>query len=131
MCGIAAILGDLPSDRVEMSLPAMPDAHFHRGPDDGGSVVISTGQAVLGLGNGRRAIQDVSPLGHQPMQNEDTGDILVYNGELYNAPQLKNSLASEGYRFCGHSDTEVLLRAYQHWGSSVSINFEECLHLLC
>src|SRR6266851_1019508 len=116
MCGIAAILGDLPSDRVEMSLRAMLDAQFHRGPDDGGSVVISTGQAVLGLGNRRLAIQDVSPLGHQPMQNEDTGDILVYNGELYNAPQLKNSLASEGYRFCGHSDTEVLLRAYQHWG---------------
>ncbi len=96
MCGIAAILGDLPSDRVEMSLRAMLDAQFHRGPDDGGSVVISTGQAVLGLGNRRLAIQDVSPLGHQPMQNEDTGDILVYNGELYNAPQLKNSLASEG-----------------------------------
>ncbi len=49
MCGIAAILGDLPSDRVEMSLRAMLDAQFHRGPDDGGSVVISTGQAVLGL----------------------------------------------------------------------------------
>lgn len=116
MCGIAAILGDLPSDRVDVSLRAMLDAQFHRGPDNGGSVVISTGQAVLGLGNRRLAIQDVSPLGHQPMKNEDTGDILVYNGELYNAPQLKNSLASEGYRFCGHSDTEVLLRAYQHWG---------------
>jgi asparagine synthase (glutamine-hydrolysing) len=116
MCGIAAILGDLPSDRVEVALRAMLDAQFHRGPDDCGSVVISTGRAVLGLGNRRLAIQDVSPLGHQPMHNEDTGDILVYNGELYNAPQLKDSLASVGYRFRGHSDTEILLRAYQHWG---------------
>jgi len=116
MCGIAAILGDLPPDRVEVSLRAMLDAQFHRGPDDVGSAVISTGPAVLGLGNRRLAIQDVSPLGHQPMHNEDTGDILVYNGEIYNAPRLRDSLHSEGYRFRGHSDTEVLLRAYQQWG---------------
>jgi asparagine synthase (glutamine-hydrolysing) len=117
MCGIAAILSDLPSDRVEVSLRAMLDAQFHRGPDDGGAVVISTGQAALGLGNRRLAIQDISPLGRQPMQNEDTGDILVYNGEIYNAPQLKDLLTSEGYQFRGRSDTEVLLRAYQHWGT--------------
>src|ERR1700756_2801703 len=123
MCGIAAILGDLPTDRVEVSLRGMLDAQFHRGPDDGGSVVTSTGQGVLGLGNRRLAIQDVSPLGHQPMHNEDTGDILVYNGEIYNAPQLQDTLTSEGYCFRGHSDTEVLLRAYQHWGS-------ECLDRL-
>ena len=123
MCGIAAILGDLPSDRVEVSLRAMLDAQFHRGPDDVGSAVISTGRAVLGLGNRRLAIQDLSPLGHQPMLNEDTGDILVYNGEIYNAPQLRDSLHSEGYRFRGHSDTEVLLRAYQQWGT-------ECLDRL-
>ena len=116
MCGIAAILGELPADRVELSLRAMLDAQVHRGPDDVGWVVIAAGQSVLGLGNRRLAIQDVSPLGHQPMRNEDTGDLLVYNGEIYNAPQLKASLNSEGYRFRGHSDTEILLRAYEHWG---------------
>lgn len=117
MCGIAAILGELPSERVEVGLRAMLDAQFHRGPDDGGSVLISTGLGVVGLGNRRLAIQDVSSLGHQPMRNEDTSDVLVYNGELYNAPQLRNSLVSIGYRFRGHSDTEVLLRAFQHWGT--------------
>jgi asparagine synthase (glutamine-hydrolysing) len=116
MCGIAAILGKRPADQVELSLRAMLDAQVHRGPDDGGWVVISAGQSVLGLGNRRLAIQDISPLGHQPMRNEDTGDLLVYNGEIYNAPQLKASLNTEGYRFRGHSDTEVLLRAYEHWG---------------
>jgi asparagine synthase (glutamine-hydrolysing) len=116
MCGIAAILGELPADRADLSLRVMLDAQFHRGPDDDGSVVISTGHGVLALGNRRLAIQDVSALGHQPMRNKDTGDILVYNGEIYNSPQLRASLASEGYRFRGHSDTEILLRAYQHWG---------------
>ena len=116
MCGIVAILGEIPADRVELSLRAMLDAQVHRGPDDSGWVVVSAGQSVLGLGNRRLAIQDVSPLGHQPMRNEDTGDLLVYNGEIYNAPQLKASLNSEGYHFRGHSDTEILLRAYEHWG---------------
>jgi asparagine synthase (glutamine-hydrolysing) len=116
MCGIAAILGGLPADRVELSLRAMLDAQVHRGPDDEGWLVMSAGRSVLGLGNRRLAIQDVSPLGHQPMRNEDTGDVLVYNGEIYNAPQLKATLNSEGYQFRGRSDTEILLRAYEHWG---------------
>ena len=116
MCGIAALLGDMPSGQVEIALSAMLDAQFHRGPDDGGSVVISTGEVLLGLGNRRLAIQDVSTLGHQPMRNQDTGDILVYNGEIYNAPELRTLLIAAGHRFRGHSDTEVLLRAYQQWG---------------
>jgi asparagine synthase (glutamine-hydrolysing) len=116
MCGIAAILGAMPTEQVEVSLRAMLDAQFHRGPDDGGWVVIPTARSVLGLGNRRLAIQDVSPLGHQPMHNDDTGDLLVYNGEIYNAPELRVLLDSEGYRFRGHSDTEILLRAYEHWG---------------
>jgi asparagine synthase (glutamine-hydrolysing) len=116
MCGIGVILGEIPAEKVEISLRAMLDAQRHRGPDDCGSVVVRTTQAVLGLGTRRLAIQDLSPLGHQPMRNEDTGDLLVYNGEIYNAPRLKATLESEGYRFRGHSDTEVLLRAYEHWG---------------
>src|SRR5215469_13540536 len=116
MCGIAVILGLLPSDHVESSLRAMLDAQLHRGPDDGGWAVVRTAQSVLGMGTRRLAIQDISSLGHQPMRNEDTGDILVYNGEIYNVPRLKALLESEGYRFRGHSDTEVLLRAYEKWG---------------
>jgi asparagine synthase (glutamine-hydrolysing) len=123
MCGIAAILGVLPADQVDASLRAMLDAQVHRGPDDEGSVVVPVGRSVLGLGNRRLAIQDISPLGHQPIRNENTGDLLVYNGEIYNAPALRQVLESQGYRFRGHSDTEVLLRAYEHWGT-------ECLDRL-
>jgi asparagine synthase (glutamine-hydrolysing) len=117
MCGIAGIVGALRSDQVGGSLGSMLDAQLHRGPDDGGSTLISVGNAMVGLGNRRLAIQDLSPLGHQPMVNEATGDVLVYNGEIYNAPALRDLLTTDGFQFQGHSDTEVLLRAYERWGT--------------
>src|SRR5947208_7876346 len=117
MCGIAGIMGALSAKRVKSSLGAMLDAQVHRGPDDGGSIVIHCGGDAVGLGNRRLAIQDLSPLGHQPMVNESTGDVLVYNGEIYNAPELQVWLESEGFHFRGHSDTEILLRAYERWGT--------------
>ena len=116
MCGIAALLGGFPPEQIEASLLAMLEAQIHRGPDDAGSILIPCGNATIGLGNRRLAIQDVSPLGHQPMRNENTGDVLVYNGEIYNAPELTRVLKATGYSFRGHSDTEVLLRAYERWG---------------
>jgi len=117
MCGIAGIVGALSSDQINGSLRSMLDAQLHRGPDDGGSTVISVGNAIVGLGNRRLAIQDLSPLGHQPMVNEATGDVLVYNGEIYNAPVLRDLLKTDGLQFQGHSDTEVLMRAYERWGT--------------
>jgi asparagine synthase (glutamine-hydrolysing) len=123
MCGIAGIVGALSSSDVNEAVRAMTDAQLHRGPDDGGSTVISVAGAFVGLGNRRLAIQDLSPLGHQPMVNEATGDILVYNGEIYNAPTLRNRLKADGFEFRGHSDTEILLRAYERWGT-------ECLKFL-
>src|ERR1051325_710980 len=107
MCGIAAVLGGFPPEQIEASLLAMLEAQIHRGPDDAGSILISCGNATVGLGNRRLAIQDVSPLGHQPMRNENTGDVLVYNGEIYNAPDLTKVLKTTGYCFRGHTDTEV------------------------
>jgi len=116
MCGIAGIIGALSHDRVDRPLQAMLDAQLHRGPDDVGLRLIPVRGGTVGLGNRRLAIQDLSPLGHQPMVNEATGDVLVYNGEIYNAPALRDLLKTDGFRFQGHSDTEVLMRAYEHWG---------------
>jgi len=116
MCGIAGIAGALSPNEVNRAVRAMLDAQLHRGPDDGGSTVISVGGATVGLGNRRLSIQDISPMGHQPMVNEATSDILVYNGEIYNAPALRDLLKADGFQFLGHSDTEVLLRAYERWG---------------
>ena len=124
MCGIAGIVGRLSKHRVEEAVRAMLDAQLHRGPNGGGCAIVSTGGSTVGLGNRRLAIQDLSPLGRQPMVNENTGDVLVYNGELYNAPALCNLLKAEGFRFQGHSDTEVLLRAYERWGIQCLLRFQ-------
>jgi len=117
MCGIAGIVGALSRRQVDGPLRSMLDAQFHRGPDDGGLSVIRVRGGTVGLGNRRLSIQDLSPLGHQPMVNQATGDILVYNGEIYNAPALRDLLRTEGLEFQGHSDTEVLMRAYERWGT--------------
>jgi len=116
MCGIAALLGKHKPERAAAMVRAMNDSQAHRGPDDQGAVVLQVGEGIVGLGNRRLAILDLSPHGHQPMHNPDTGDVLVYNGETYNSPELRRELQQAGYAFRGHSDTEVLLRAYQHWG---------------
>lgn len=118
MCGIAGILGPGPAEQAERRVRAMLQAQLHRGPDDVGWLVLRAGPSFISLGNCRLAIQDLSPSGHQPMTNPDTGDTLVYNGEIYNVHNLREYLYSEGYEFHGRSDTEVLLRAYERWGRS-------------
>src|SRR5437588_11772294 len=123
MCGIAGLIGKVETTAAESAVQAMLDSQAHRGPDDEGVIAIPVHGGSVALGNRRLAIQDLSPLGHQPMLNPDTGDALVYNGEIYNAPELRRELEQAGYRFRGHSDTEVLLRAYDFWG-------RECLDKL-
>jgi len=116
MCGIAGILAPLPPAEVRKRIRAMLDAQVHRGPDDEGLAVVVQPKATFGLGSRRLAILDLSPLGHQPMHDPDTGDVLVYNGEIYNSPELREELEGRGHAFRGRSDTEVLLRAYESWG---------------
>ncbi|HXC39478.1 MAG TPA: asparagine synthase (glutamine-hydrolyzing) [Burkholderiales bacterium] len=89
----------------------------HRGPDDQG--VWS--ESATALGFARLSIIDVSPLGHQPMQSPDGRYVIVFNGEIYNFPDLRNKLEAQGERFAGHSDTEILLRLFAREG------FEACL----
>lgn len=115
MCGIAGIAGNFSKEVLTSSLQAMGDAQRHRGPDDEGIQIFGS-QGTIGLGSRRLAILDLSPEGHQPMTDPETGNAIVYNGELYNFPELKAELTAAGHTFRGRGDTEVMLHAYRHWG---------------
>jgi asparagine synthase (glutamine-hydrolysing) len=84
----------------------------HRGPDDAGSVWLDGAW----LASRRLAIIDVGDGGHQPFTDQETGAAIVFNGEIFNYLELRTELESSGHRFRSRSDTEVLLRAYLHWG---------------
>jgi len=108
MCGICGFTGD--QDRVV--LKRMTDALVHRGPDDDGYYV----DGKINLGMRRLSIIDVES-GKQPLCNEDASIYTVFNGEIYNYPELRSSLHTKGHRFhTDHSDTEVLLHLYEEYG---------------
>jgi asparagine synthase (glutamine-hydrolysing) len=125
MCGIFGVVArnaSLPSGLLESATSTLA----HRGPDDSGTVILretAPEPLEIGLGNRRLAILDLSPLGHQPMQDRETGNWIAYNGEIYNFHEIRERLERKGVRFCSHSDTEVLLKAYACWG-------ERCLEEL-
>ena len=102
MCGIFGMLatsGTVPP----LVLERATDSLAHRGPDDRGTVVIQAKTAPrleIGLGSRRLAIIDLSPLGHQPMQDAETGNWIVYNGEIYNFRELRTRLQGEGAQLC-------------------------------
>jgi asparagine synthase (glutamine-hydrolysing) len=120
MCGIAGWVAKADRMLSTETLESMLQAIAHRGPDGQGTCSFpdaSTGHNVF-LGHRRLAIID--PEGaHQPMCDADAGLALTFNGEIYNFRELRGELSSLGYVFRRDSDTEVLLRAYQHWGSDV------------
>ncbi len=117
MCGIAGILSrNEPS--VRHALSGMVRAQKHRGPDDSGEFVDSFGNVILGLGHRRLSILDLSPLGHQPMIHPQTGNVIVFNGEIYNFRALREELIRDGESFTSTGDTEVLLRGLTLHGES-------------
>ena len=136
MCGIAGIVDITGFD--QKSLVEMTHLIDYRGPDGYGFALASGGgplvlevlhntephspgaRPVIGLGNRRLAILDVSTAGNQPMQTEDQTCTVTFNGEIYNYKEIREELERIGIRFRSNTDTEVILRAYRHWG-------EECL----
>jgi asparagine synthase (glutamine-hydrolysing) len=121
MCGIAGLVDRCSRELAQAVLSDMAASMVHRGPDDEGIEVLAAGDRLVGLCSRRLAIQDCSPLGHQPMRSPATGRLLAFNGELYNVDSLRAELAARGQRFRGSSDTEVVLRGFDAWGMG-------CLH---
>ncbi len=114
MCGIAGILSFGKINNWQVILQNMTDTMLHRGPDAQG--IWFDPNCGVGLVHRRLSIIDLSPEGHQPMASACGRFIISYNGEVYNFDELRKELESLGYRFRGHSDTEVVLAAIAQWG---------------
>jgi len=116
MCGIVGIHVPRDGDRVDGWIEAMNASQIHRGPDDAGA--HRDRASGLALAMRRLAILDISG-GRQPMQSADGRYTLLYNGEIYNAQELRQGLEAAGERFAtDHSDTELLLRLLMRDGAS-------------
>jgi asparagine synthase (glutamine-hydrolysing) len=126
MCGIVGILArktQIPSSVLERATLSLA----HRGPDDSGTVQLKETHPEsleIGLGHRRLSILDLSPLGHQPMQDPVSGSWIVFNGEIYNFRALKKELEENGACFKSNCDTEVILAAYRVWGESCLTSLE-------
>jgi asparagine synthase (glutamine-hydrolysing) len=94
------------------AVTAMAEAMSRRGPDAAGA----WSQGRVALGHRRLKIIDLSEAGAQPMVDSELGLAIAWNGCIYNYKNLRRELSEHGYRFFSHSDTEVLLKAYHHWG---------------
>jgi asparagine synthase (glutamine-hydrolysing) len=119
MCGIAGAVG-LVDEAVRAALRRTHDRQAHRGPDaDGLWFESDAGQgaaASVAFAHRRLAIIDLSEHGRQPMADPRTGNVVCFNGEIYNFRELRPELEAAGCRFRSECDTEVLLHAYAVWG---------------
>lgn len=122
MCGIAGFIADSwgRDQRTEL-INKMNDCLIHRGPDAAG--IWLDEQSGVTLGHRRLSIRDLSPCGAQPMLSHSGRFVMVYNGEIYNAEDLKAGLEKAGHAIAwrGTSDTEILLEAMEHLGTEKTL----------
>jgi len=114
MCGIAGVISSNDGMDWRSVLSLMGQTLVHRGPNDHGHWFDAV--AGVGLAHRRLSIIDLSPAGHQPMHSSSGRYVIVFNGEIYNYRTMRSELEGLGASFCGHSDTEVLLTAFEAWG---------------
>src|SRR5215467_2901966 len=115
MCGICGQYNFRDQNPVQLDdIKRMTGSLVHRGPDDEGFYL----EGSLGLGFRRLSIIDLGG-GHQPMSDHDESVWVIFNGEIYNFPELKKELESYGYKFRTQSDTEVIVHGYKKWGDDV------------
>jgi asparagine synthase (glutamine-hydrolysing) len=126
MCGISCIISH--KQLQSGTLEGFTDAVRHRGPDGHGIAKFAITDTIerqpdhtdtffIGLGHRRLSILDLSEAGAQPMTSSDNSCVISYNGEVYNYIELREELKKKGMKFQSHCDTEVVLAAYQIWGT--------------
>lgn len=108
MCGISGSIG-----YKQNFISDMNEALNHRGPDDNGFF----SEKSIQLGQTRLSILDLTKKGHQPMHNEDKSIWITYNGEIYNFQEIRKRLISTGHKFLSNTDTEVVIHAYEQFGT--------------
>ncbi len=111
MCGIVGLFDTREQRAVDVAvLGRMNAVQFHRGPDEGGQHA----EPGVGLGHRRLSIIDLSAQGNQPLKIDDF--VIVFNGEIFNYIELRNELIQLGYAFKTNTDTEVIVKIYEHFG---------------
>ncbi len=118
MCGINGVIFKSNQDvnTVKQTLTQMNDLIIHRGPDDDGIYLKNTPNYTVGMGMRRLSIIDLST-GDQPMYSEDKTISIVFNGEIYNFQKLRQQLIEKNVSFSTTSDTEVILKLYETYGT--------------
>jgi asparagine synthase (glutamine-hydrolysing) len=116
MCGLFGALSFTNQGIDKRLAQAMSEKVARRGPDDKGEWF----DGPVMLGHRRLSIIDLSAAGHQPMHDVQQRFSIVFNGTIYNYPELREELLTKGYQFHSHSDTEVILNAYACWGEHCS-----------
>lgn len=147
MCGIVGVYNREGPSADPSTLRNMVEVQRHRGPDSRGARFFSLtrgesapwdlespppqGRFEAAVGFNRLSILDLTPSGDQPMANEDGSVFVVFNGEIYNAFDWKPELEAAGFRFRGRSDTEVILRLYEHLGFEKTLERLNGMFALC
>lgn len=118
MCGINGIIfkSNTNESSVKQQLTVMNNLIIHRGPDDDGTFAVNNTNNAVGMAMRRLSIIDLSS-GNQPMFSDDKSITIVFNGEIYNYKTLKSQLLQEGATFHTQSDTEVILKLYETYGT--------------
>lgn len=119
MCGINGIYkkNSCPTDLNSDIVHKMNEKIIHRGPDDAGTVSKSYDNYSFAMGMRRLSIIDLKS-GKQPIYSEDKTKVIIFNGEIYNYRELKSDLIEKGFSFETESDTEVILKLYEHYGEA-------------
>jgi asparagine synthase (glutamine-hydrolysing) len=113
MCGITGFF-DFINNSLRETLQQMVASMSHRGPDDAGVELLQDANCLLGFGQARLSIIDLSEAGHQPMMYKHL--TIVFNGEIYNYQEIRSELLNKGHAFSTQTDTEVILHSFEEWG---------------